>query len=162
MGKVILSLSYVVPLLVVGFLFARNKLSRNWKYALLAVLPVFYLAHWFFLEFNEGWPTGSRLPEQFHLISASVVEPNRQINHPGAIYLWLRRTPIDQPRSHELPYSRSLHERLQQSLDRMRAGNRQIGNYSGRESGGKGQSQNNEIELNFEDAPPPKLPPKGF
>ncbi|MBX2867345.1 MAG: hypothetical protein KTR18_01610 [Acidiferrobacterales bacterium] len=162
MGKVALSLTYVFPLLVVGFLFARNKISSVWIYALLGFLPIIYVAHWFSLELNEGWPTQSEIPESFQLISASVIEPNKQIDHPGAIYLWLRQTPADPPRNHHLPYSRALHERLQRSLDRLQQGHRQIGNLSGRESGGSGPSQSDASALSFEDAPPPKLPPKGF
>lgn len=160
MGKIVISLFFIVPLVAMGLVLAREHIKRSWIYLLLGILPVFYIGHWLAIESNEGWPAESSLPPQFNLLGASIVEPNKIADHPGAIYLWVQRSPATPPRNHVLPYNRQLHEQLQRALNRLGEGYRQMGYASGRERGGEGAPAGNDLMLSLEDAPAPELPPK--
>lgn len=160
MGKLVLSLLYVLPVLLLAMMWCGNRLHTRWKIVVLAVLPLFYAAHWAALEFREGWPLDAALPAEFSLLDARIIEPNKQTGHNGAIYIWLQQSSSGKPRSYQLPYDRRLHEQLHQSVRRLQAGHLQIGYSRGRESGGKGAPAGNGMMLEVKDTPALKLPPK--
>ena len=116
MGQLGISLFYVVPVLLLALIWRSHQLHTRWKILLLVVLPCFYVGHWVALESREGWPVNEPLPAKFNLLDASIVEPDRQKKHAGAIYIWAQRTDQLKPRSYALPYNRELHIALHQSL----------------------------------------------
>lgn len=129
----------------------------------LVLLPVCYLIHWHFLERMSGWPTDLQIPDQFELVAANVIEPNKTLNLDGAIYLWIRSRLGEAPRSHELEYSRELHVKIVEAQRRLDQGIRQYGNtLSGREAGNEGTSGEEALRLELQDLTERQLPAKTF
>ena len=52
-----------------------------------------------------GYPTTQQLPDDFFVVSFLIKEPK-------AIYLWVIKNRNDIPRSYELPYKKSTHQKL--------------------------------------------------
>ena len=160
MGKLALSIAYVIPLALIVWLWVGNRLNRVGRIGLLLALPLIYWFHWYSILQSLGWPTEALLPDRFELIGADVIEPNQQKNIDGSIYLWVRQKDTQQPRAYVLPYSRELHKLLFQSKKKMKQGSAQIGSTRGRESSGKGVSLGNNQRLIFQDVPRSRLPRK--
>ena len=56
----------------------------------------------------QGWPATRLPPEDMRVLATHIVEPNRQTDDPGAIYVW---GVVDAtPRAFRLPYSPPLHD----------------------------------------------------
>lgn len=68
----------------------------------------------------RGYPVPTTvLPERFSLLWSVVREPSP--GDPGAIHAWVR-VPGEEPRVFILPYSRPLHERMEQARTRAKDG----------------------------------------
>ena len=160
MGKLIVSLAYVVPLLLLvsGWLVWSRK---YWfRFLMLTILPITYVLHFIGIEKIEGWPSKSDLPEQFELLGSDIIEPNVQHDLDGQIHIWAKVEGKLEPRAYILPYDRELHEMLFRARKKMDQGIRQQGSMKGRERGGEGVSIGSDRELLFTDVPPIVLPPK--
>jgi hypothetical protein len=149
----------------------------------------FVIAVWASLASYRGWPTATKTPEKFVLLWGEVREPNRQIGDDGAIFLWVvHYSPTKtkpnlfqysprpgEPRAHKVPYSRKLHQQIEEAKELIKQGrgvvmehepggkedgsgkNRPGKNGDGREgSDGQGQEQ----EYRFYELPPPRPPNK--
>ena len=160
MGQLGLSLVYVLPLVLVAWIWVGGERTRRFRYPVLLLLPIFYWLHWQTIEELSGWPTTGTLPENFEMVSAVVVEPDPRQDEAGEIYLWIRSGLREKPRAHVLPYSRELHEMVHMSNQRIAQGIRQQGTVRGRERDGNGASLNNGLFLVMEDATQRILPAK--
>lgn len=157
---VILSISYVLPIALIIWLWFGNHLEKKGKLTLSLLLPVLYFFHWSGLQQSKGWPSDQLLPERFELISADIQEPNQLKKVTGNIHLWIRPDDNGSPRAFVLPYSRELHKKLFETKQRSAQGRTQMGLLFKEESSGSGASIGNGMKLDFKDAPRRKLPPK--
>src|ERR1700751_5077457 len=136
-----------------------------------------------------GWPSEARVPEHFQLHWATVVEPDKLNDLPGSIYLWIggldeNNTLAGTPRAFRLRYSRELADRIGHAKERIEQGADQLGTARDLEMP-KGEPDQNPPRpgpppppdepsstgdptafiqhmpsIQFEDIPPPALPPK--
>lgn len=161
------------------------NLRSNWSWAVKSTvialaLPTTAYIH-LAIQAQLGWPSQNGLPELFQLHAALVDEPTVGENGDGAIFLWL--TPWDQaflqdemepmedadidamplsahrPRAFDLPYSRELHQEVQNMQERLARGEMVVGRHEPsmgwqRRFGG----QHGSVAL--EAPPPPPLPAK--
>jgi hypothetical protein len=136
-----------------------------------------------------GWPSEARMPEHFQLHWATVIEPDKLIGLPGSIFLWVEgldenNIPAGTPRSFRVPYSRELADRIGRAKERIEQGTDQVGTArkldvpEGQpdedrrlaaapprqdEPGSTGDPTafvQHIPSIDFEDMPPPVLPPK--
>jgi hypothetical protein len=137
--------------------------TLSWWVKAPAILLVsgFYYVSYASLPNLLGWPTPYGLPKRVYVIAATIEEPN-------AIYLWARDLNdglrITRPRSYKLPYTRKLHEKVENVARKLRRGIPVIGEIGAgavATSGGEGvYSTPSDIELNFVDAPEALIPDK--
>ncbi|MEE9352712.1 MAG: hypothetical protein V3U78_10675 [Thiotrichaceae bacterium] len=167
MQYLLLSLSYVLPVALVVWLWFGKHLGTRSKLLLTLVLPLVYFLHWTGLQQSKGWPSDQTLPLRFELISADVLEPNPLKEIKGNIHLWVRplekeggKTRTHTPRAYILPYSRALHKKLYETKQRTQQGRNQMGLLYDEASGGSGASLGNGRKLDFKDMPQQRLPPK--
>ena len=136
-----------------------------------------------------GWPSEARVPEHFQLHWATVVEPDKLNGLPGSIYLWIEgldanNMPAGTPRAFRAPYSRELADRIGHAKERIEQGADQLGTArdlempqgepdEDRRLAGAPRRQDEPVStgdptafiehqpsIEFEDMPPPALPPK--
>ena len=127
-----ISAAYVVLgvlLLVMGL---KAPLHWRWKALAIVVSCVFFVNVFFETRSLLGWPGTGKLPGNFQLLWVRVVEPDKRIADPGAIYMWVEEidannVPVGVPRSYRLPYSRSLADKTQKAREQIVAGNPQAG-----------------------------------
>lgn len=99
------------------------------KLFLIATVPSFGLAVWASIASYRGYPTTEDPPEKAQLLWAEVREGNQRSQNPGRIFLWLvplvdapgRPLPFDyahedgEPRAYRVPYTRQMHELVEQT-----------------------------------------------
>lgn len=121
--------------------------------------PPLALALWLGRPDPAGWPSTAKVPAHAELVSAQIDEPDPAVSDPGHIYLWLD-VGGTAPRAFVLPYSRKLHEQVQQALQAVKKG-RPIGVERVAKGGGHGRSTpGRRSVLRFYPHPPVVLPPK--
>jgi|APCry1669189534_1035231.scaffolds.fasta_scaffold32474_2 hypothetical protein len=113
-----------------------------------------------------GTPSLQALPERFVMLAAMVEEPRGK--NPGAIYIWVN--PITegksvlQPRAYKLPYSKRVHEQVNEGIRKGKDGVSQMGVAENKDGNGLGSSWlqpgNDEQEVTIRDLPVPQLPEK--
>jgi hypothetical protein len=79
-----------------------------------------------------GWPSAGRLPAKFHVVATRVIEPDRALGTAGRMYLWVEEVdahmlPISAPRGYQLPYTRTLADRVDGVQKRIAAGDEMLG-----------------------------------
>ena len=156
----ILSLSYVVLLVIIVWMWFNKPLGAIGKIVLSLLLPLIYYFHWIGLQESKGWPSNQTLPTQFELLSADVVEPNPLKEVSGNIHLWIRPKENGSPRAYILPYSRDLHNSLFRAKQAMSHGRAQLGFLFDDKSSERGASIGGGMKLDFRRAPRKRLPPK--
>ena len=136
-----------------------------------------------------GWPSEAHVPEHFQLHWATVVEPDKLNGLSGSIYLWVEaldenKMPAGTPRAFRVPYSRELADRIGHAKERIEQGADQLGTArdlempegqpdEDRRLAGAPPGQGEPVStgdptafiqhqpsIEFEDMPPPALPPK--
>lgn len=136
-----------------------------------------------------GWPTEARMPDHFQLHWATIVEPDKLNGRPGSIYLWVEALDEDNmlagtPRAFRVPYSRELADRIGRAKERIEQGADQVGTARDLEmpegepdvdrrlagapprqgepgsTGDPAAFIQHMPSIEFEDMPPPALPPK--
>lgn len=124
-----LGLAYVFLLFLLILILLRSEIRPAVKFVLATLCLGFYLWHYDSMRAALGWPAGSDLPEHFELVGAVTVEPNLQTGEEGSIYLWLRDLDRDDltPRAYELEYRKPLQQKVGETLDKQRRGERFIG-----------------------------------
>ena len=106
--------------ILIGLLLLSINLYSKWswqvKAASIIITSAFYVITYFSFPPLLGWPTSEFLPSQFRLISAHVVQPNKETGEKGSVYLWLTEmenmTSSAKPRAYKLDYSNELHEKI--------------------------------------------------
>ena len=186
-----ISAAYVVIgvlLLAIGL---YSRFSWWVKAAAIVVTSAFFIEVFFATKGLLGWPQSGALPARFQLLWVRVVEPDRKIADPGAIYLWVEavdqnNVPEGVPRSYRLPYTRPLADRSTKARDEILRGRPQqgsieeMGGDEGKRDVGEATRETGRIEggvvaldldqfkllqqaerVQFAPMPAPTLPPKG-
>ena len=110
----------VAAYILIGLLLLSINLYSKWSWQVKAtsiiLTSAFYVITYFSFPPLLGWPTTQYPPEQFRLLSAHVVQPNKDTGEDGSVYIWL--TEIEnmnnfyEPRAYQLEYSNELHEKI--------------------------------------------------
>jgi hypothetical protein len=134
-----ISVAYVVMGVVLLCMGLTSRFAWWVKGVVIVVTSVFFVESFFATKGLLGWPGSGRLPHRFQLLWTRVVEPDRKVNDPGAIYLWVEElddnnVPSGTPRSFQLRYSVPLADKTNKARDEIMSGNPQEGTASDLES----------------------------
>jgi hypothetical protein len=129
---VVLSVAYALigALLLLVLVYAR--LPWPAKAAAVIITSVFYVVSFVGARSLLGWASVDRLPRQFKLLQARIVDPHTVEGDPGSVYLWVEALDEDDrpsgvPRAYRLPYSDALADKTQHASDQIAAGHPQGG-----------------------------------
>jgi hypothetical protein len=111
---------FTTVLLLIGVLYSRIHWVCKSMLTLLSLL-MFYIFYATYVG-ALGWPVATALPEKFEFLAADVHEPDMKTGDAGTILLWARPRDDDEPRGYILPYSRSMHETVQEARKRGKGG----------------------------------------
>jgi hypothetical protein len=108
-----LSLAYVLLGVLLLLALTRTLLPWPMKAAAIALTSAFYVIAFFRTDGLLGWSSRGPLPPRFQLLWVRTVDPDRSLDDPGAIHLWLEEIddanlPSGEPRAYRLPYSTAL------------------------------------------------------
>jgi hypothetical protein len=161
-----LILAYAALLLLVGLALVWSGWPRWLKSVLVVAVTCLYFFGYDAAHALWGVPSSDALPDRFVMVAAVVDEPTQK--KPGALYLWVSeivegKTGIE-PRAYKLPYSRALHEQINEGMKKGRDGVSQMGsadikNGSSRAVGWL-KPGNDEQEIKIRDLPTAQLPEK--
>jgi hypothetical protein len=181
--------SYVVVAVLLLSLNVTSRWHWSIKAVAIAITSAFFGVSYFSVTGLIGWPSERRMPEHFRLHWATVVEPDKLNGLPGSIYLWVEaldenNMPAGTPRAFRVPYSRALADRIGHAKERIEQGAEQAGTArdldipegepdQDRRLAGAPPRQDEQSSpgdpaafiqhmpsIEFEDMPPPALPPK--
>jgi hypothetical protein len=135
-----LSAGFVLVLGFLYYLLIRTQLGLVLKLVAVVVVSVFYWIQYQSLQQYTGWPSHDDLPDEFVLISADVVEPDKQTGEEGVMYWWVRDADNLElpPRVFQLPYRAPLHEQSQDVVEEQQKGSVYVGRQD--QSGSAGDS----------------------
>jgi hypothetical protein len=124
--------SYVVIAVLVLSLNLASRWHWSIKAITIATTTVFFGISYVSIVGLIGWPSEARVPEHFQLHWATVVEPDKLNGVPGSIYLWVEALDKDDmlagtPRAFRVPYSRELADRIARAKERIEKGTDQSG-----------------------------------
>ena len=182
-------LSYVVMAVLLLSLNLVSRWHWGIKASAIAVTTVFFAISYASITGLVGWPSGARLPGRFQLDWGTIIEPDKLNGAPGAIYLWVERldennVPAGTPRAFRVPYSRELADRIVRARERIEQGTDQVGTARDLDPPESLPDQERRLAgtpprenepgtpgdptafiqhmpaIEFEDMPPPTLPPK--
>lgn len=156
----------ITAYVVIAVLLLSINLYSRWSWWAKVVTNVI-VAGFFWVTYTSypeilGWPTKHDLPKRFYLHAVAIDEPNW-------VYLW--GTDLDQglgqpiPRSFGVPYTKSLHDRVDKAKRKLRKGLPMIGQVN-QASGSIGEisetvpSQIKVVDIQFVDAPQALVPGK--
>jgi hypothetical protein len=116
---------------VVAVLLLSFNIAPRWSWWVKAtgiiVTSAFFVVSYYSIIDMMGWPVEAQLPERFQLHWARVSEPDRLLNTPGAIYVWVeemdeQNIPLGTPRAYKLPYSEPLDNGVNDAMDMISMG----------------------------------------
>ena len=98
----------------------------------MVVTSAFYIVSFVGVRGLLGWASVDRLPANFKLLQARIVEPHSLEGDPGSIYLWVEaldegNRPSGVPRAYRIPYSDRLAEKTDRAAGEIAAGRPQGG-----------------------------------
>lgn len=169
LGVIGISTAYVLLALLLLSVNLYSRLHWGIKAATIVLTSVFYVVTWLSFPPLMGWPSGEPPPERFRVLSAHVLQPNKQTGSEGGIYLWLHdiagMSGDALPRSHALPYSESLHEAVIGVKAKLGKGITQLGEWKEPEKNmpevdRKARTTQVSVEIEFYDMPDPLFPEK--
>ena len=181
--------SYVLIAVLLLSLNLASRWHWGMKAAAIVITTGFFGVSYLSTTELIGWPSEARVPEHFQLHWATVVEPDKLNGLPGSIYLWIEGLDENNmlagtPRAFRVPYSRELADRIGHAKERIEQGADQLGTardldvpesepdedrrLAGApprrdEPGSTGDPTafiQHQPSIEFEDMPPPALPPK--
>jgi hypothetical protein len=165
-----MSLAIILSFAVLTLLCALALLYSHWprwlKSLLVLGVTVLYFHGHDAVHAIWGIPSTDALPERFVMLAAVVEEPTSKAA--GALYLWVNPLhegkAVLQPRAYKLPYSKSLHEQINEGIKKGRDGVSQMGTAEVKLGSGRGwgvlRPGNDEQEVKIRDLPVPQLPEK--
>ena len=160
--SILITLIYLAPLALLALMLSgRGQRHPVWLLTvILVLLPVFYIGHYLMLQELKGRPSSAELPERFRLLAFDITEPDPNTAEPGRILIWIDGIGERDPRVHELPYRKQLHQTLVAARERQVQGHQQIGNKPPQGATPTGAVRQNEQIIRFEDATSKPLPAK--
>ena len=182
-------LSYVAVAVLLLTLNLASRWHWGVKAAAIAITTAFFGISYASIAGLIGWPSETRVPEHFQLDWATVVEPDKLTGSSGSIYLWLEaldenNMPVGIPRAFRVPYSRDLADRIGHAKERIEQGKDQAGTARDLDVPDVPPDQDRRLAgtpprqdepgspgdptafiqhmptIEFQDMPPPALPPK--
>ena len=117
-GIIGLSASFLVLVALILWLIILSK-GKFWiiKGVIIITATLFSIIVLLSLKDFIGWPSKSKLPQEFQLHWAIIDEPSKTKNSEGAIYMWV--TKLDEenknkglPRAYKIDYTRKNHEEI--------------------------------------------------
>ena len=158
----------IIALLLVSIVF-YSAWTIKIKAASCIITAVFLVVS--FMSFSPllGWATEDEPPLRFRLISAYVEQPDKLSGDEGSIYIWITKledlTSIQVPRSHKLPYTEALHEKIINANAKLDKGIAQLGEFKKQPNFamiGKDDTKAGLIsdQIQFYDLPDPLFPDK--
>lgn len=112
--------------IVVAVLLLSLNVAPRWswwvKATSIVVTSAFFIVSYYSIIDIMGWPVKDDMPERFQLHWARIVEPDKLLNTPGAIFLWVeelddQNIPQGVPRAFRLPYTVPLDNGVNDALD---------------------------------------------
>ena len=162
---IVLVYAVLVLLTTLALLWSRWP---GWLKGLLVVgVTLLYFAGNDVVHAIWGIPSTDALPERFVMLAAVIQEPTQKT--PGALFMWistLREGKSDiEPRAYKLPYSKALHEQINEGIKKGRDGVSQMGTAEAKAGNGRGlggylKPGADEQEIKISDLPLPQLPEK--
>lgn len=161
-----LILSFSGLLLLVLLALVWSPWARWLKLGLVLAVTAFYFYGYDAVHRIWGIPSTDALPERFVMLAAVVEEPGPKSS--GAIYLWVSEPqeggPLLAPRAYKLPYTKNLHQQVDEGVRKGKDGVSQMGTAEAKAGTGKGggwlRPGNDEQEIKIRDLPLPQLPEK--
>jgi len=133
-----MNLAFPILMLVFGgltfWLLTESKVRWYFKVSCISAFCLFTVIFWLTSHSFLGWPALEReLPQMVNIHAVIIKEPNKSMDFPGKIYLWLETSEkpqlnpflkffgykgvsIPQPRAFEMRYNRKLHEQLEREV----------------------------------------------
>jgi hypothetical protein len=117
--------------IILAVLLLSLNIAPRWawwvKGTAIIVTSAFFVISYYSMIDLMGWPVKARMPEKFQLLWAKVNEPDKLLNTPGAIYMWVEaldkdNIPTGLPRAYRLPYTQPLETGIENALDMIAAG----------------------------------------
>jgi hypothetical protein len=169
----------------VALLLLSMHLKSGWSWPVKAsaiglALPATF-ATFLAIEAQLGWPSRGVLPERFQLHAVLIDEPSASTKEGGAIFLWLTPwspetsrgesdfdrdigldaviLPPRRPRAFNLPYSRALHQQVEDMQERLARGEMVVGRHK-QEASWKRRFDQQRGTIDLDAPPPPPLPAK--
>jgi len=162
--------AYVIIALLLLSLTLYSRWSWRVKAVAIIITSAFYLISYFSFPPLLGWPSESRLPERFRVLSVYVVEPNKHLGTDGQIYLWVTNMEEDPnlavPRAFSLAYNNERHEKIIKVMKKLRKGLPQLGEAQEKDKRRQVKVEDTNrlgqksLELRFYDLPDPLFPEK--
>ena len=121
-GIIGLSASFLLLVTLILWLIILSK-GKFWiiKSIVITAATIFSIIVLLSLKDFIGWPSKSKVPQEFQLHWAIIDEPNKIKNTEGAIYMWI--TKLDKknknkglPRAYKIKYTRKNHEEIMKGL----------------------------------------------
>lgn len=132
--SVILTLSVAYALIGALLLVVMVYTRLPWQLKAVAVVVTssFYIASFLGMRGLLGWASLEKLPANFKLLQARIVEPHSIEGDPGSIYLWVEalddgNRPSGVPRAYRIPYSDRLADKTDKAQTEIAAGRAQGG-----------------------------------
>jgi len=132
-GIIGLTASFLVLVALILWLIILSK-GKFWiiKSIVITTSTLFSIIVLISLKDFIGWPSSSKLPQEFQLHWAIIDEPNKIKNTEGAIYMWVTKLDKENknkglPRSYKIDYTRKNHEEIMKGLINLGDGIQQKG-----------------------------------
>jgi hypothetical protein len=129
---VTLSVSYALIGALLLVVLVRARLPWPVKAVAVVVTSAFYVASFMGTRSLLGWASIDRLPANFKLLQARIVDPHTVEGDAGSIYLWVEaldddNRPSGVPRAYRLPYSDALAGKTHEAAKQVASGHPQGG-----------------------------------
>lgn len=164
-----LTLAYVFILTLLVISIVYSSIHNVLKTGLVLIVVCFFWVSYQGWKEAQGWPSQTRLPDNFLLHFAVIEEPDKELDIDGQIFVWLTEVSDFEtqgnPRSYRISYDQQTHTKLSEAMKEMQRGNLQLGEIkspkelkeSERQSSVAGQEYPG---LTFTKLPDPALPEK--
>ena len=166
-GIIGLSATFLVLVALILWLIILSK-GKFWviKSIIIFFATLFSIILLISLKSFIGWPSGSKLPQEFQLHWAIIDEPNKIKNTDGSIYMWGSALDEDNkskglPRAYKINYTRKNHEEIIKGLVSLGDGIQQKGEkLKAKEDIDIDEDLSNMQEIVIYELPKPLLPEK--